>query len=290
MITRRLSVSITATIDELAKSSVRAAQWTPHNGKFSDVFGINNVFESAPDHRVTTTMLQNAILHKITVLEQKNEFPVTIGVDIPLIPKDEVTKDGQAYAITCFPQSHSTQETMVFCADADSTESAQWRSEFPMYNSSNLETQGVLHVNNAAYVFVHENHPVIQVLRINRELINADIDQQTKIDNEWFKVMRTVLNTCCCELRQRVLNKVSARDLNQFSVQISRAGGEWQSNSGNREADKEYLKAVPDQVFVDAQLNSENKGGDLLAQHIQAVMSRPYTYSARLEVQFEVHA
>lgn len=279
VITRRLNVCITTSLSELQKDR-GTDMWAPLNGRVPRVFGINGIFQCEADDNTSAQMLQNAILHKVTVLEQKNEFPVNLGIQINCIPNDEVTCNGDQYAITTFSNTHNTEECVVFCADTDSTESAQWRSEYPLYNSSNLETQGVLQVSNQQYVFVHQDHPVIQVLRINRDLINADIDQQQKIDNEWFKVMRTVMNTCCTELRQRVLNKVSARDLNQFSVQIHRLGkvGGW-----TQEDEASITKSLPHDVLV--RQNTEE-----MSQHINVLLNRRYSYCARLEVQYEVHA
>ena len=279
MITRRFNVVITTSLSELSKGNGTHI-WVPGSGKIDKVFGISGICQGGSDENMSAHMLQNAILHKVTVLEQKNEFPVNLGIQINLIPNDEVTGNGEQYVITSFCNTHNTQECNVFCADTDSTESAQWRSEYPNYNSSNLETQGVLHVHNQPYVFVHQDHPVIQVLRINRDLINADIDQQTKIDNEWFKVMKTVFNTCCAELRQRVLNKVSARDLNQYSVQIHRLG---KSINGMQEDENDIYKSLSQDVLVRGEVQEIEK-------HINVLMTRRFSYCARLEIQYEVHA
>lgn len=62
------------------------------------------------------------------------------------------------------------------------------RKEFPKYNSANLEKHGVLETSDCAYVFVHENHPAVGCLRVNKDLLGSDIDKQQKIDNEWYKV------------------------------------------------------------------------------------------------------
>ena len=279
MITRRLHVQITSSLKELATGK-SLDTWVPLHGKADKVFGINDIFQVETDEATSSQMLQHAILHRVSFFEQKNEFPVNLGIRMSCIPNDEVTCNGEQFAITSFANSHSTAECNVFCADMDCTESAQWRSEYPLYNSTNLETQGVLIVNGAPYVFVHQDHPVIQVLRINRELINNDIDKQQKIDNEWFKVMRTVMNTCCAELRQRVLNKVSARDLNQFSVQICRLGqvGNW-----TKQDDDSITKCLPHDVIVRGDVKE-------IEEHVNVMLKRRFSYSARIEVQYEVHA
>ena len=57
---------------------------------------------------------------------------------------------------------------------------------------------------------------------MNKHVLNADIDQQPLIDNQWFKVMKQVMSTCCNHLRKVVLNKVSTMDLNNLTLQIAR--------------------------------------------------------------------
>jgi hypothetical protein len=45
---------------------------------------------------------------------------------------------------------------------------------------------------------------------------------QPKIDNQWYKLTKQVLSTCCHTLRSKVLNKMLTHDLSQFSFQLHR--------------------------------------------------------------------
>jgi len=54
-----------------------------------------------------------------------------------------------------------------------------------MYNSTNLSTHGVLDVSGQAFIFCDKDHPVIDLLKQNRELLNADITEQPLIDGQW---------------------------------------------------------------------------------------------------------
>ena len=278
-ITRRFFVQIIGSIDQFHKQGVHAASWAPLNGKVGEIFGITDVFQTQPEGSTTSAMLANAVLHKVSVLEVKNTFPLNLGVRIGCIPLDEVSRDGSRYALTTFANSHNTTPMDVFCADTDSQEAVQWRQNYPQYNAQNLELQGVLHVNKEQYIFVHQDHPVIQVLRINRELINADIDQQTKIDHEWYKITRQVFSTCCTELRQRVLNKVSTRDLNQFGVQIERIGN---FNWNDMARGDELMCCVDSDVL--------QSGEPAIVAAMEAKFKKPCSFCMRLEVQYEVYA
>jgi hypothetical protein len=126
----------------------------------------------------------------------------------------------------------------------------------------------VLHVDNNPWVFVHESHPVIALLRHNAGLIGCKIDEQPKIDQEWYKVTRQVLSACCQTLRTKVLSKVTSHDLNLFQVQIKRLNAEaWD--------DMNDLAA--------AQCSTS-----LTKEEASNFLTTPYSYMARLQIKYEI--
>lgn len=72
-VNRRLLVQITGSMDHFNRTGIEAATWTPIQGKLGEVFGVNDVFDTAtPDQGMIAGALQNAVVHKITCLHQKN--------------------------------------------------------------------------------------------------------------------------------------------------------------------------------------------------------------------------
>lgn len=237
---------------------------------------MSEIFENSADVGATAAVLQNAVLHKVTVLEQKNDFPVSLGVTISSIPSDEVTKTGHKYAITAMSQSYNPTPCVVFSAEEATGEGIEWRNKYPAYNSANLERQGVLEVQGQSFVFVSQHHPVVELLANNADILNAQIMDQPLIDGEWFKITRQVMSQCCGILRSKVLNKVSTRDLNNFAIQIHRLGHrDWVSCSNN----DEILSALP--------TGAHGKTAEEITSHMQLVQRTPYSYNVRLEVQYE---
>jgi len=280
-VTRRCLVTIRGSFQQFRTAGPEAASWTPVNGKVGDVFGISEILDNAPDSGIGSSLLQNAVLHRVTVLESKNDFPLPLGVSLSCIPSDESTRTGHKYAMTCLANSHNPNPLCLFEAEAATNDGMQWRKDFPTYNASNLDTQGVLNVIGESYVFVSKNHPAIRVLRQNKDRLRQNIDEQPLIDGEWYKVGRQVLATCNQQLRQKVLNKVNTRDLNNFTVQLHRIGNkEWTSMN----AHDEIMSAVPREVLW-ADDNQE-----LLEKHVKLIMQTPYSFSARLELTYEVVA
>lgn len=281
LITRRFHANIRGSFNQFGGSGETAACWTPVDGKAADVFGVSEIFSEAPEINTTSQLLSTAVLHRVTVLETKNKFPLPLGVTISCCPSEETTRTGHKYALTTLAESHNSTPLVVFEAEPTS-EGQQWRQNYPDYNAGNLETQGVLNVQGEGFVFVSQNHPVIELLKKNIDVLNADITQQPLIDGEWYKVAKQVMAGCCQQLRERVLKNVSARDLNNFSVQIHRLGNkewtDWTSNS-------EMLAVVPDEVS-----RSQNSADpSVLEDSIAHVLAKPYDFSARLEITYEVN-
>lgn len=279
-ITRRCLVTVRGSFSQFGSSGPEAASWTPVNGKVGDVFGITEIIDKNGDSGFSSSLLTNAVLNRVTVLESKNEFPLPLGVSISCIPSDESTRTGHSYAMTCLANAHNPNPLVLFEAETSTHDGMQWRKEYPQYNASNLDTQGVLNVQGENYVFVSKNHPAIKVLRTNKDRLKQDIDSQPLIDNEWYKVSRPTMSTCVQQLRQKVLNRVNTRDLNNFTVQLHRVGNkEWTALS----AHDEIMSAVPKEVIW-------KEDPELLTKHVSLIMETPYSFTCRLELTYEVIA
>jgi hypothetical protein len=92
-----------------------------------------------------------------------------------------MTDLGDKFAYTILPMSEISSPHTIYKCDVSAEEGHQWRKEYPNYTNANLEGEGVLEVNNCAYVFVNQNHPIIALLRANASLIGCNIDEQVRL-------------------------------------------------------------------------------------------------------------
>jgi hypothetical protein len=123
-----------------------------------------------------------------------------------------------------------------------------------------------------------KNHPVVEILRTNKEILNADIDKQPLIDQEWYKITKQVFNSCCGALRQKILAKVATRDLNNMTVQIfPLQKKEW----SNICVSDEMLKSVPPDMLV-------RENADEITKFIKELCRRQCSLSLRLEMTYEI--
>ena len=289
IIKRRLNAVIRGSLTQFANAGQEAACWSTQNGRINDIMGITELLDGTGDQNSATALLQNALLHKVTLLEYKNEFPVSLGVHVSCVPNKECTRTGHSYAFSTLPDNTNSTPLVVFENETNTQESMLWRQQYPEYTANNLETHGVLNVHNEGFVFVSKSHPVIQLLRDNAHILGQDIDQQTLIDDQWFKVTKQTMSSCCNKLKTQVLNRVGTCDLNHMQLQIQRLDGmQWIEMSEN----DELFSKMPSHVMaqtdaeVSAEENTRNKAD--FATEYNTLLKKPYAFHARLEVQFEI--
>jgi hypothetical protein len=263
VLTRTLYVNITDSLANLGMAGPSAGTWKLLDGRQMQVFGMG----TEVDAQVVTNQLRTALIHELKVVQDRSTFPVPLGVTISCVPSHEMTNVGDRFAYTVLPGMSNSVPQTIFQCESGSEEGQQWRKDYPKWTAANLDTEGVLHVDNNAWVFVHETHPVIALLRHNSALIGCRIDEQPKIDNEWYKVSRQVLSACCQTLRTKVLSKVTSHDLNVFQLQVKRLNAEsWDD--------------MNDDVVAHCIGQTKEEASQFL--------TTPYSYMARLQIKYEI--
>jgi hypothetical protein len=259
--TKRFNVQITGTLANFDAEGPSVAQWRPVEGQHVKIF--TNA-SAEQDLGSAMKVLQSTWLVNARVLEHKNSFPVPLGVNLSCIKGLEHVDTGEGYTFTALPMTHNPTPLVVFEADASAQTSQEWRRMYGEYNERNLDTHNVLPVANQNYVFVHENHPAISLLKANSDLLGAEITDERRIDGEWYKVTKSVLSTCCNTLKSKVLNKIAFNNLMDFSVSLKRLDAkDWTQDSD---------------ILAEAALR--NPG----------VIDQPCSFMARLEMTYELQS
>lgn len=295
VMTRRLNVNIRGSMHQFANFGQEAACWTTANGKINDIMGVSELLDGTGDSASAASLLSNSLLTRVTILETKNDFPVPLGVSMSCVPNRECTRTGSAYAFSCLPEVTNTTPLVIYENESSTNESLAWRSQYPEYNINNLDTHGVLNVQGESFMFVSKTHPVIDLLRINKDIVNADIDNQPLIDDQWFKVTKQVMATCCQQLRTKVLSKVGTCDLNQVSLQLSRMDGiHWVEMSENDELFSKipsYLTSIGSKSDDMSSEDWTKHQQDVKRQFTEAanqLIKKPFSFHARIQLEFEL--
>ena len=274
---RVLHVSITNSLGNLALAGPHGGCWRLVDGSQNRTLG--QAIEGM-DIGAATSQLSSALIHEVSILQQHNDFPVPLGVHFNCVPAREFTELGDAYAYTVLPNSKVTTPETIFKAQPLSEDMYEWHEQFPGYNASNLETEGIMHVNNHPVVFIDCQHPAVSILRANSHLIGCDIDTQKKLDGKYFKISRQLLKTCCDTLRQKVLNKMTTYDLNTLSLQLHRINANGWEDLGDGSLAMAGLKLKANWTPEEEETAKRN--------HLRKFTSTPYTYMARIKIRYEV--
>lgn len=270
IIRRRVTACVSASLMDLANSGPQAATWQPQPNKAVEMFGCANICSrSLSYNNEGHAILSGVRLLSCELLETHSTFPIQLGVTIPSVPPCEATNTAHAYAFTVMPNSHNPNRLMLYETGQDDEEQATWRTKYPSFTASNIETHDTLVLPNENFLFIDKNHPVVEVLRQNRELLNKTIDQSQLFDGRWYKVGKAVFNTCCEALKSKILNNIATCDLNHFSVQIHRLG------------DKSWHNLMQETQQKDALLMNHEACTEKL--------NTPLKFTARLELKFEVN-
>lgn len=275
---RTLCVNIGGSLTNLAMAGPEAAMWKVVSGKEAEVFTPHLSAEADPV--ASTNALRSVQLVRATLKEHYSTFPCPLGISINCVTPNEVTDLGEKYAYTVLPFSKNTTPHEFYTELGADADTASWREMYSQWNPSNLESEGVMEVNNQPFVFVNMRHPVVGLLRHNADLLNCNIDSQPVIDGEWYKLTRQVLSTCCKTLRSQVLSKIQTHDLNMLKVQATRLEASAWDELGNGTAALHTF--VSDPTWTNEQLDMHKE------HHLQQFVTTPYQYLARIELEYKI--
>jgi hypothetical protein len=81
-------------------------------------------------------------------------------------------------------------------------------------------------------VFVDQQHPIVEMMSENQDVLQMDLSNAQLIDNRWFKVAKSVTDRCLAELGDELEGHLPILDLTDFGAQICRLNGAaWDSES-----------------------------------------------------------
>lgn len=292
-----LLVEVKGSPADFSRMGPTAGTWAPLTGRQCSMFAPDDVSAAytmgdaagggpagggsmtGSDLSASTNALKNATITKATVLQATSTFPFPVGVTMSVLPNNEVCDTGDKYAFTALPRSTVNVPNVVYEAGESQAQAVQWRSKYSKFNAGNLETEDVLRVPGTQYVFVHQNHPAVGMLRTYKHILGIDVDTQPKMDGQWFKLHQPMLQSTCDAIRDQVLSRIATKDLTNLQVQLHRIGGaDWGDIS---HTDAAATFSVNPTLDADA-----NRA--LLAQHRQTLAKNPAMFMARIKLDYEI--
>jgi hypothetical protein len=270
-VSRVLHFTHSGTLQGCDEKGATAGLWRPREGKTCQVFapteyGIDN------NHEAATNALNNARVKSVVCTEYTSTFPIPLGIKCDSLPACESTDVGHRYMMTTLPCHKNTTPQNLYHADDTSAEAVRWKKEYHEYTSRNIDTHNVMEVKSHPVVFVDLNHPVISLLRANKEILGSDIDEQSLVQGRWHTVSRQCFNTACKTLRSKVLSNINTVNLSNFALQAVPLDRKAWADMGKGEHVKEIVNATTREGLQEAHTRALNK---------------PYNISARFQITYE---
>ena len=80
--------------------------------------------------------------------------------------------------------------------------------KYSHYTADNLRTLNVMGSPDMGFVFVDTNHPVVNLLRMNKEIVGIDVDAVPAIDKRFIKMSKTLFESFCETIILRVIKRI----------------------------------------------------------------------------------
>lgn len=228
VITRHFTANFAGSLSDLADSP-SLATWRPTDA---------SIFKSrtryAPNAAKSTVRkgnLKQAILVGMRLQRAESTFPCSLGLTIKGAKGNFYTGDGKQYSyITgANEKSHALNKVV---ATTNPYINSDYLRLFPGMTKDNLRTNGILEVPGENYVLVDQQHPIVEMMNENQDVLNVDIGRAKLIDEKWYKVSKNVSDRCLKELGEELDGNLPIIDLSDFHVSIDRLhGAQWDSEA-----------------------------------------------------------
>ena len=218
---RVITAEISGSLAKLGAGGAGAATWKIDSQAIEHVFSPKT--SEVNGNRDQTSDLKNVVLHGVELLGVQSTFPVTLGLKISGVEGKHYTQTGEQFShIVMAGQNWSGHEYLTKPEEA--LVNSDYLQKYPGMTVDNLRTKHVVRVPDEQFVFVDANHPVVEMLDANSDVLQINIQEAELIDGRWYKVNSDVFEDCARLLDKELLQNLPIMDLTEFTVEAQRTG------------------------------------------------------------------
>lgn len=218
-VSRTITVEISGSLTKLASDGSQARWGVDKNA--------NAVFQPTSTDKGYSDIagqcdIGNAVLHSMKLTEVRSTFPCTLGIDIAGVSGQHATRDGVKYAIVVQKDTkHHVNKQLV---SPDEMTNSEYLKKYPGMTPDKIAKEGIVRVPGEEYVFVDSQHPIVEMLCVNQDVLQVNMSAAELIDGRWYKVSSDVVTDCTKLLDQQLLQHLPIVDLSDFKVNVERVG------------------------------------------------------------------
>jgi len=171
--------------------------------------------------------LEQVVLLGMKVKKVDSSFPCQLGVTFSGAKGNFYTCNGERYAylVGANEKSHLMDEVVMA---TDAAANSEYLRLYPGMTSEKLRTEGIMEVKGENFVYVDKDHPVIEMMAENQDVLQINLADAPLLDNRYYKVSTAVTERCIAELQEHIVNKLPVTNLANFEASIHRLyGREW---------------------------------------------------------------
>lgn len=173
--------------------------------------------------------LNQAIMVGMKVKKVTSNFPCQLGLKINGAKGNYYTCNGERYAYL-IGAGEETQNLDEIVVTTNPYVNSEYLRLYPGMTSKKLREEGIMQVPGENYVFVDRQHPIVEMMSENQDVLQIDLGGADLIDNRWYKVSKTITERCLSELENELVTNLPMLNLNNFSASIHRLyGRQWDS-------------------------------------------------------------
>jgi hypothetical protein len=198
------------------------SEWRPLDGHY-DIFKSTSRYQQGSVARAKTRQgdLSQAILIGMKVKKVSSNFPVQLGLQIEGAKGNYYMCNGErfAYMIGANEQSNNLDEVV---ATTSPYVNSEYLRLYPGMTSQNLRANGIVPVPGEEYMFVDHQHPIVEMMGENQDVLQIDLANADLIDGRWYKVSKAVTERCLSELENELVDNLPLLNLGNFKAKIVR--------------------------------------------------------------------
>ena len=200
----------------------------PENAVWKPLEGHMDIFQSksryAPNCRkaaVRQGNLEQVILVGMKVKKVESNFPCQLGFRIHGAKGNYYTCNGERYAFL-IGSNENTPNLNQIIVTTNPYVNSEYLRLYPGMTKDKLREEGIMHVPGENYVFVDKQHPIVEMMTENQDVLQIDLASAELIDNRWYKVSKTVTERCLDELETELVENLPLMDFTKFNASIHR--------------------------------------------------------------------
>ena len=222
-ITRKFVLQFDNSLSGLAARPNNAV-WRPADGRYDCFQSTTRYAPNCQRSKTRRGNLEQVIMLGMKIKKVDSTFPCQLGLKIHGCKGNYYLSSGEQYSYLISPaeKNHCMNEVVLV---TNPYVNSEYLSRFPGMTAQSLRSEGIMNVPHEDYKFVDKNHPLIEMIGENAEVLHVDLSDAQLVDNRWYKIDNQITERCLTDLETELVANLPGINLLKFNGSIERPYG-----------------------------------------------------------------